>query len=175
LQQLDSAVRDRIEIWLAGRPHDPIYYQELLQTIGHTSGVKIIGECDHQQCLDLMAASDVIVCPSRDDPFPVVVVEALCLSKLCIVSSQTGFAELISDGTNGFVIPNEDSTALAAKLTDIVQRQDDLPRIRRAARQLYDRHLTLDSFEKKFLSLLRTQQPAVTRQTQIQKELLCQD
>jgi glycosyltransferase involved in cell wall biosynthesis len=174
LRQLDAALLSHVEIWIIGRPHDPSFHSELLQIIRHFPNIKIMGECDHQQCLDLMAASDVIVCPSRDDPFPVVVVEALCLSKPCIVSSNTGFAELITDGANGYVIPSEDSSALAMKISRIVQHPQDLVPIRHAARQLYEKYMTMEVFKEKFLALLAPPgQPASSRQKS--KTLLWQD
>ncbi|HVW62342.1 MAG TPA: glycosyltransferase, partial [Puia sp.] len=174
LRQLDAALLSHVEIWIIGRPHDPSFHSELLQIIRHFPNIKVIGECDHQQCLDLMAASDVIVCPSRDDPFPVVIVEALCLSKPCIVSSNTGFAELITDGANGYVIPSEDSNALAMKISRIVQHPQDLVPIRHAARQLYERYMTMEAFKEKFLALLAPPgQPASPKQKS--KTLLWQD
>ena len=176
LKQLDAALLNHIEVWIIGRPHDPNFHNEVLQIIRHFPNIKIIGECDHQQCLDLMAASDVILCPSRDDPFPVVIVEALCLSKPCIVSSNTGFAELMTDGANGYVIPGEDSNALAIKISRIVKHPQDLVPIRHAARQLYEKYITMETFREKFLALLspaEQEQPASAKQKQ--KTLQCQD
>jgi len=173
--QLDPLWQDKVELWLVGRPHDAGYYQQLLQDIGPAAAhIKITGERDHEQCLDLMRRSDVVVCPSRDDPFPVVIVEALSLGKPCIVSSHTGFAELMTDSINGFVIPNEDSKALAMKIQQALRQPALLTAMGRAARQLYQEHLTMDAFEERFLALLDTA-AAPARPSHTEKILLCQD
>jgi GT2 family glycosyltransferase/SAM-dependent methyltransferase len=174
-RQLDPLYQDKVELWLVGRPHDAGYYQQLLQDIGPAAAhIKITGEQDHEQCLDLMRRSDVVVCPSRDDPFPVVIVEALSLGKPCIVSSHTGFAELMTDSINGFVIPNEDSKALAMKIQQALRQPTLLAAMGRAARQLYQEHLTMDVFEERFLALLDTA-AAPARPSHTEKILLCQD
>jgi glycosyltransferase involved in cell wall biosynthesis len=171
LQSLDQETRENIEIKLVGRPHDMDFYQELLRSIGATGqdshDLTITGETDHQDCLEIMRRSDVIICPSRDDPFPVVIVEALCLGKPCIVSSNTGFSELIEDGVNGYIIPNEDSEALAFKIRHIVDYPSSLIPMARAARQLYEQYLNLSDFEEKFLALLT---PATHPATEISTE-----
>ncbi|MDO6432590.1 glycosyltransferase [Flavitalea sp. BT771] len=174
-QQLDPLWQDKVELWLVGRPHDAGYYQQLLQDIGPAAThIKVTGERDHEQCLDLMRRSDVIVCPSRDDPFPVVIVEALCLGKPCIVSTHTGFAELMTDSINGFVIPNDDSRTLAMKIQQALRQPALLAAMGKAARLLYQEHLTMEVFEERFLTLLDPA-PASERPSQTEKTLLCQD
>jgi glycosyltransferase involved in cell wall biosynthesis len=174
-QQLDPLWQDKVELWLVGRPHDAGYYQQLLQDIGPAAAhIKVTGERDHAQCLDLMRRSDVVVCPSRDDPFPVVIVEALSLGKPCIVSSHTGFAELMTDSINGFVIPNEDSKALAMKIQQALRQPALLAAMGKAAHQLYREYLTMEVFEERFLALLDTA-PAPARHSPTEKTLLCQD
>jgi glycosyltransferase involved in cell wall biosynthesis len=174
-QQLDPLWQDKVELWLVGRPHDAGYYRQLLQDMGPAAAhIKVTGERDHEQCLDLMRRSDVIVCPSRDDPFPVVIVEALSLGKPCIVSSHTGFAELMTDSINGFVIPSEDSKALAMKIQQALRQPALLAAMGKAARLLYQEHLTMEVFEERMLALLDTA-PAPARPSQTEKTLLCQD
>lgn len=160
----------QLEIQLVGRIHDHLYYQELVQSIGDSPYIKIIGECDHDQCLRLMKDCDIVVCPSRDDPFPVVLVEATCLSKPCIVSSHTGFAELITDGADGYVFENEDVQQLAKKIAGILLDPQQLTGVGLAARQLYEDHMTMAIFEEKFLSLLEEQPDAAATDTTLVKE-----
>jgi glycosyltransferase involved in cell wall biosynthesis len=105
-----------------------------------------------------------------------VIVEALCLSKPCIVSSNTGFAELMTDGANGYVFPGEDSNALAIKISRIVKHPQDLVPIRHAARQLYEKHMTMEAFKENFLALLMpAEQEHPASHKQKQNTLQCQD
>jgi glycosyltransferase involved in cell wall biosynthesis len=110
-----------------------------------------------------MYQSDVIISASRDDPFPVVLVEAFCMGKTCITSDRTGNAELITDGKNGFVFANENARALARKIAYITRNADLVPRIGAEARITYEKYLTLTIFEKKLLNYLNNMQESVPK------------
>jgi glycosyltransferase involved in cell wall biosynthesis len=56
------------------------------------SEIEYLGSFDHKSQLRAMADSDVLVCCSRDDPCPLVVIEAAILSKPAILSDHVGAA-----------------------------------------------------------------------------------
>lgn len=60
--------------------------------------------------------SDLIVLPSRVDPFPFVMLEAGCFKKPFIGGNTGGIAEFIEDGKNGLLIDPENSQVLAEKI-----------------------------------------------------------
>jgi glycosyltransferase involved in cell wall biosynthesis len=157
LSRLSPEVLRQVEICLAGRPHDQAFTQQLQDNIASLSlvcDIRLIGETSHPESLDLIRRSDVIVCPSRDDPFPVVVVEALCLGKPCIVSTHTGFADLITHGDNGFVFSSGDCRVLAGIIEGIVQRRGRLAQMGGKARGLYEEYLTPEKFIRRWRSML---------------------
>jgi len=157
LQRLSPDTLRKMEICIAGRPHDPAFSQQLLDNIkalDHICDIRFMGETSHPESLDLIRRSDVIVCPSRDDPFPVVIVEALCLGKPCIVSRHTGFAELITHGEDGFVLSSGDCRSLAGIIENIVQDHSRLPGVADKARGLYEEYLTPDKFARRWMSLM---------------------
>ncbi|HVU57516.1 MAG TPA: glycosyltransferase [Puia sp.] len=157
LQRLSPDTLRKIEICLAGRPHDAAFTRQLqanIRVLDHVCDIRFMGETSHPQCLDLIRRSDVIICPSRDDPFPVVIVEALCLGKPCIVSTHTGFAELITPGEDGFVFSNGDSRGLAGIIGNIAEAPGFLPLMEQGARRLYEEYMTLEKFERRWMSVM---------------------
>jgi glycosyltransferase involved in cell wall biosynthesis len=108
----------------------------------------------HAESISYMYGSDVIISASRDDPFPVVLVEALCMGKICVVSDKTGVAELIDEGKNGFVFANENARALARKMAWITRNADRVSAIEAEARITYEKYLSLTLFEKKLMNYL---------------------
>lgn len=157
LQRLSPDTLRKMEICLAGRPHDPAFCRQLqdnIKALEDICDIRFMGETAHPQCLDLIRRSDVIVCPSRDDPFPVVIVEALCLGKPCIVSGHTGFAEMITHGRDGFVFSSGDSRVLAGIIDRVVQDPSLLIPIAENARILYEEHLTQEMFARRWMSLM---------------------
>ena len=61
----------------------------------------------------LYAAADCLILPSRYDPFPNTVLEALAMGLPAIVSSRCGAAEVIEPGVNGWVCQPDDVAGIA--------------------------------------------------------------
>ena len=100
------------------------------------------------------AAADVYVHPTWYDPCSLTVIEALACGLPVITTSFNGASELLTQGENGFVIPDPaDPLALAEKMTVLLD-----PALRSAmgasARRLALDH-TLERQTAEFLSLYR--------------------
>jgi UDP-glucose:(heptosyl)LPS alpha-1,3-glucosyltransferase len=61
----------------------------------------------------LYAAADCLILPTRYDPFPNTVLEALAMGLPAIVSTRCGAAEVIQPGTNGWICEPDDPQELA--------------------------------------------------------------
>lgn len=65
----------------------------------------------------LYAASDVFVFPTLGDPYGLVVDEAMACSLPVVSTSAAGeIRDRIEDGVNGYIVPPEDSSALADRM-----------------------------------------------------------
>lgn len=64
-----------------------------------------------------MQAMDIVVHASDREPFGIVVVEAMALSKPVIAGAAGGPSEIITDGQNGLLVPFDDVAALANAIT----------------------------------------------------------
>lgn len=154
LTYLKEEVLQRVEIHIIGRTLDEQFRKKLNEKTKDNDRVRFLGEMSHEDSINYLFGSDVIISASRDDPFPVVLVEALCMGKTCIVSDRTGLAELIEEGKNGFVFENEDARGLAKKMAYIAKNPGMLQRVGAEARITYEKYLTLALFEKKLLNYL---------------------
>lgn len=92
---------------LAGSlPPDPSVlapYQELYQFVGYVH---------HSEMPDFYRKGSVFVLPSLIEGFPLVVVEAMA-SGLPVIVTDTGAADIVRDGVDGFVVPIRDSDAIS--------------------------------------------------------------
>jgi O-antigen biosynthesis protein len=154
LESLSADMHNKIEVWFIGRTLDINYLESLMERIHKLGFVKILGEKNRAQCMSLMSEIDVVLNISRDDPFPVVLVEAMCLEKACIVSSNSGLAELIQNGDNGYVFPSEDAEALACQINLLIENANAIGRIGANARRTYEKFLTIDKFQQKLMTLM---------------------
>ncbi|HEY3852373.1 MAG TPA: glycosyltransferase family 4 protein [Steroidobacteraceae bacterium] len=68
--------------------------------------------------------ADVFVMPSLADSYGLVVSEAMSTGLPVIVSENTGMADMITDGCEGYVVPIRDSAAIAERITLLYEHRD---------------------------------------------------
>jgi glycosyltransferase involved in cell wall biosynthesis len=89
--------------------------------------VRIVGEV--RDVRPYIEAMDVLVLMSRREGFPNVVLEAAAMQTPAIVANSTGTVDSVVDGVTGWVVPVDDTKALANCLLDL---ETDREKIRRA-------------------------------------------
>ncbi|WP_342750714.1 glycosyltransferase family 4 protein [Termitidicoccus mucosus] len=94
--------------------------------------VRWIPSCPHAQVLAEMSAHDVFVFPSLFEGFGLVLLEAMACGLPVISTPHTAAPDLITDGSEGFVVPIRDAPAIAGKL-DLLRRDRDRLRAMSAA------------------------------------------
>ncbi|MFC1824175.1 glycosyltransferase family 4 protein [Thermodesulfobacteriota bacterium] len=94
---------------------------------------------------------DIFVMPSREDPCPLAVFEAMYFRKPVIGTNVGGIPEQISDGETGFIVPKNDPEALAEKLQILI----DTPSLRKKMGEAGQRRVTTQFDPKEiFTSIL---------------------
>lgn len=76
---------------------------------------------------ELMAASDLVVLPSRSEALPTVLMEAAAAGRPVVATRVGGVAEVVEDGRTGFLVPPDDPRALARAVDEML---DDPARAR---------------------------------------------
>jgi glycosyltransferase involved in cell wall biosynthesis len=71
----------------------------------------------HEQVLEVMEESDILVLPSLTEGCALVVLEALACGLPVIITPNTGSLEFVTDGREGFVVPICSSDAIAERLS----------------------------------------------------------
>jgi glycosyltransferase involved in cell wall biosynthesis len=151
---LPQELRTRAELRLFGRTLDESFRNHIEQIAAGDRSIAFFGEVDHDECLRQMAASDIILVPSRDDPLPFITLDALSLGKALVCSNTTGTSAYLKDGRSGLILrentPAEIGRALARLIGD--------PQLRKTlgtgARQTYEENFTVPVFTAKLFSAL---------------------
>ena len=98
------------------------------------------------------AAADCLLLPTRYDPFPNTVLEAMAMGLPTIVSSRCGAAEIIDPGVDGWVCQPDDVPGIV-RLLEEANRMN--PKMRSAARATAER-FGIEAMAEKFVSLYQS-------------------
>ena len=102
------------------------------------------------------AMADIVVYPtSGEEPFGLVPLEAMSSGKPVVVTRSGGLIEAVVDGVTGFVIPKEDASLLADRLTALLVRPDLAARMGQRGRQHVEQHFTRSRMAKEVADLYR--------------------
>lgn len=138
-------------LWLAGEGPLRRSLENLAAGKGIGDRIRFLGW--HDDVSALFAGADVMVCPSRVEPFGNVVVEAWAHNVPVIATRATGPAALIKDGSDGLLVPCEDSTALAAAIRRVTEDADLAASLARAGYARFQQDFAENVVIEKYLEL----------------------
>ncbi|MGZ5022362.1 MAG: glycosyltransferase, partial [Chthoniobacterales bacterium] len=145
---------------IVGRPLEPIFCEKLRADAAGINAIEFTGELNHVRSLELLAASDALVCSSRDETMPLAILEAMSLGKVVISTDVGGIAEWVRDEMNGLLVERDNPAALARALERCLENEGLTKRLRTGAQRTYARHFTLERFAQHFARLLIDLAPA---------------
>jgi glycosyltransferase involved in cell wall biosynthesis len=101
--------------------------------LGRDRQVLLVGQQTNPE--EWMQAMDVFVHTSRNEPFGMVVIEAMSLGKAVIASAEGGPTEIITPGVDGVLCPYGDVRVLAAAIVSLLDDDDFRNSVGDAARR----------------------------------------
>lgn len=148
--------RKRLQIILVGQmtENEDTYIEKIKEQKGKLAGLLWIPELTQEEITELYSKIDILVCPSRDDPMPIVVTEAMMHGKVCVVSENVGQAEFIKQSENGFVFSNENVMALRKILMWLLDNDCQGVEIGRASREIYEAEFSVKTMGKNLKKIL---------------------
>ncbi len=131
-------VNNSVEYALRKYPKNIIYIEELPQ----------------KKMPSLYRQIDCLICSSLDDPMPIVVTEAFCLSKLVICSEFTGSASIIKKMDAGIIYHNNDINELAKIIKKVIANDIMFNNLCQNARIAYEKYFSPKAFNEKIDKIL---------------------
>ena len=107
--------------------------------------VSFLGRVDDETLRREYMACDIFVAPSRFESFGLILLEAMMFAKPIVATDIGGMREIINDGVSGFLVPPDDSGALADALGRLVESPELRARIGRGGREAFAQSFTLDT------------------------------
>jgi glycosyltransferase involved in cell wall biosynthesis len=85
-------------------------------------GVCVLGYVKSRDAMaQLFLQSDLVTAPSRCDPFPAFVIEAMNYGVPCVVTRTTGISEFITDGVDGVLVDRPEPDDVADAIITLLQ------------------------------------------------------
>ena len=156
LVRMPEDYRNKLKVIFVGKidESDDIFVKRIMQQKSHMDNLEWILEMTQERLDEFYSHIDVLVCPSRDDPMPIVVTQAMMHEKICIVSENVGQAEFIEQQKNGFVFPNENAEILKEILIWLLENRDQCAAIGKASRKIYEEEFSEKVMEKNLNRIL---------------------
>lgn len=136
------ACLDDAYLWLAGEGPLKNDLNKLVEELNLSERVKFLGWREDMNAL--LASADIFVCPSRHEPLGNVVLEAWSQNTPIIATVAQGPKQLIDDGENGLLVPIDDFSTMAEKISCLIQGNSLRKMIIENAHQKY-----LENFSQK--------------------------
>ena len=156
VKKLEPAVREKAGFLIVGEcvETDMDFFRKVADAQKEIPQIIMLGEVDYRDMEEVYEQTDVLVCPSRTDPMPVVAAEAMARGKVCMVSERTGTAQYITDGVDGIIFHAEKADELAEAMERIICNPAVCGEIGKKARKVYEKYFSMDVFRKNFMGIV---------------------
>jgi len=122
-------------LWVEGDGPLSKIYLDLAKKYGIDDRCRFLGFCQYDLHSWLVRTADIVIVPSLEDNWGIVIDEALQLGKPAISSDATGSGyDRIKDKINGFIFPVGDEDALQSLLNLLLNSKKDRDLISENAR-----------------------------------------
>lgn len=156
VRQLPVHIRESLRVYIIGKDTSAMA-SDIRQEIKNIPEIIMTGALDTEAFDKMFDRMDVLVCPSREDPMPAAVTEAMRSGIPGIVSDAVGTAGYIRDGVEGWLFGKEDVDELAEKIKWCVEHKDQIEQTGRNARIVYERYFSMEAFEHYLTDLIEDQ------------------
>jgi glycosyltransferase involved in cell wall biosynthesis len=143
---------------LAGLTEDPNLF--LLVVGGHSAVQQLripcraLGYVTDERLLSIaFSAADLCVVPTLQETGPLIVIESLACGTPVIGFPAGDMPDMVHAGLTGLLAPSGDSAALREAIRSLLQRPEDLAKMRHACRQVAVEEYSLEVFARRHLGL----------------------
>ena len=153
LQAIRAAKKAKIPLIMAAKVDlaDKEYFRKKIKPLIDGKSVKFIGEVNHRGKVKLLRNAAALLCLIQwEEPFGLVMIEALACGTPVIANNRGSVPELIQKGKTGFIVKNINEAVKAIHSIDRIDRYD----CRRSAEEKFSVEKMAEEYEKIYYKLL---------------------
>ncbi len=149
---MEPSYQNRCQLHFAGNIGDTMYFNGIMKEISPYEGIIYHGEIKEREALyQLIADSDVVVVPSKDEACSLVVLEAAMMGKPIIAGEQVGPRDVL-DAQNSWSFESGNVEELRRIYEKIINNPGQLAEMGRHSHQKYLETSTPEIYEKRLIS-----------------------
>ncbi len=149
---IDAARAAGRRLLLAGKLNEPAERAYFADAVAPRlgAGIEYVGEADALTKRELLAGAEALLFPVKwDEPFGLVMVEAMACGTPVIALRRGSVPEIVTDGESGFVVDDEDGLVRAIDAVELLDR-----RRCRARAELFDSARMVEGYEASYRALV---------------------
>jgi len=123
-------------LWIAGEGELRSSLEREARRLGIAERVRFLGW--REDYAGLLAAADILVCPSRVEPLGNVILEAWASGRAVVATKSQGPKRLVTDHETGLLVPIDDSDALAFAVRRLSENIKLRAKLGKAGREAYE-------------------------------------
>ncbi|MHA1505725.1 MAG: glycosyltransferase [Candidatus Asgardarchaeia archaeon] len=138
------------------------FHENLSSKLGIGDKVIFIGRIPHDETPYYISMSDVVVVPSIQEAFGLIVSEAMACGKPVVGSDVGGIKDQIIDGYNGFLVRPKSPDEIAEKILWLLENPDEAIKMGYRGREIVEKKFNaskrVDNILKLYRSLLKKEE-----------------
>jgi len=143
------------------------YHEQLAVKLGVKGRIMFTGKIPPNEVPYYYAMSDIVVVPSLQEAFGLVVSEALACGKPVIGTNVGGIPDQIIDGYNGFLVQPRDPKEIAEKTLRLIENPEEAKRMglngRKMVEEKFDIGKRIERIKTLYVNLLGSSQNSAVR------------
>jgi len=147
---------DDVCLWVAGEGPLKEDLDKLVADLNLGARVRFLGW--REDINALLSSADLFVCPSRHEPLGNVILEAWAQNTPIIATAAQGPKKLIVEGENGLLVPIDDHSLLAEKISSLIQnknlRQNIIANGNRKYQEKFSQKIIVEEYKRYFNFIL---------------------
>lgn len=145
-------------------PHEAAYLRSLhaaAVNLRLTGRVHFTGELSDVS--PVLRAANLLVLNSHDEPFGLVLIEAMASGTPVLATRVGGIPEIVTDAEDGWLVEKADTSALASKLIELSEGEDQLAQVARRALRTALLRFSAERFQKELEQFYTTLESRANR------------
>jgi colanic acid/amylovoran biosynthesis glycosyltransferase len=144
-------------------------YERLIRELSVENQVRLLGWKTQAEVVEVLGQAHILLAPSvtaadgDQEGTPVALMEAMAMGLPVVSTHHAGIPEIVTDGVNGYLVPERDSEALAERLSHLMRYPETWQTLGTAGRQTVEREFDVNKLNDRLVELYTQQAPQIPK------------